>query len=115
MLQKEIKKAIVDKLDEWIKFKGLLETVDSLAFSAALSGLDSGLLDKINEQYHNIINEILEAAFVNEDYETAKDKMAILLADTVTTPIVDGTAEEIQLYESVLNVIHSVIEYYFNK
>ena len=115
MLQKEVKKAIVGKLDEWIKFKGLLETVDSLAFSAALSGLDAGLLDKINEQYHNIINEILYAAFVDEDYETAKDKMAILLADTVSTPIVDGTAEEIQMYESVLNVIHSVIDYFISQ
>ena len=111
MLQKEVKKAIVDKLDDWIKFKGLLETVDSLAFSAALSGLDAGLLSKINVQYHNIINEILAAAFIDEDYETAKDKFAILLADTVTTPLIDGTPEEVAMYESVLNVIHSVIEY----
>ena len=109
MLTKENKTTIISFLDELIELGGIWELVDGLAIGMALTAFDNKMLEKINPIYHNVINEII-THIVAEEYDTAKDKTAILLADVIKTPFVDGTAEEITLYNQILGTIMAVIE-----
>ena len=109
MLTKENKTALTTFIDDLIEFNGILEMIDGLAIGAALTALDNKVFDEINPVYHNVINEIVSHIFA-EEYEPAKDKLSILLADVITTPFVDGTAEEIALYNQVLTTLLAIVE-----
>ena len=109
MLTKENKTAITVFLDNLKDWGGILEMVDGFAIGITLTAIDKKGLDQINPVYHNVINEII-AHLINEEYIEAKQKLAILLANVITTPFVDGTAEENAMYLQILNAIHAIIE-----
>lgn len=110
MLTKENKKAIDELLDKLTPFKGILEIALDLALPIGVSQLDSRLLDKIKPEYHNIINEIIAHSLIEKDYAQAKAKLSVLLSEVVTTPLVDGTAEEVATYQSLLDFLQIIIE-----
>ena len=115
MLTNEVKGAIKEKLDDLIVLKGIAETIDGIAIGLLLNLADNALFDKINPIYQNIINEILEAIFVDEDYDLAVEKTSVLLADVITTPLVDGTPQEIDVYHSFLTLLKNVLENILSK
>ncbi len=110
MLTKENKKAIDELLDKLTPFKGILEIALDLALPIGVSQLDGRLLDKIKPEYHNIINEIIAHSLIEKDYAQAKAKLSVLLSEVVTTPLVDGTAEEVATYQSLLDFLQIIIE-----
>ena len=107
MLTKKNKNNLTTWIDKLAKFNGIIETIDGFVIGLIISALDKGVFDKINEQYHNVINEVLEHLFA-EEYDQANDKLSILLADIINTPIIDGTAEEITVYNNLLKLLQSV-------
>ncbi len=110
MLTKENKKAIDELLDKLTPLKGILEIALDLALPIGVSQLDGRLLDKIKPEYHNIINEIIAHSLIEKDYAQAKAKLSVLLSEVVTTPLVDGTAEEVATYQSLLDFLQIIIE-----
>ena len=115
MLTSEVKSAIKEKLDDLIVLKGIAETIDGIAIGLLLNLADNALFDKINPIYQNIINEILEAIFIDKDYDLAIDKTSILLSDVVKTPLIDGTPQEIEVYHSFLMLLKNVLENILSK
>jgi hypothetical protein len=109
MLTDKVEKAVKQFLDDVVPLHGIAETLSDLGISIGVPQLDNRLLDKINPKYHNIINEILEHALIEKDYDTAANKLSVLLAEAVDTPIIDGTPEEQQTYLTALQLIKAVI------
>jgi hypothetical protein len=115
MLTKENEKAIYELLDVLTPFSGLLEFGTDLAIPLGVSQLDKRVLDKINIQYHPIINEIISAILIQKDYELAKQKTAELLTQLIDTPLIDGTPDELIAYDGLLDFLQIVIEGLLNK
>lgn len=109
MLTKENKTGITNFFDNLKDWGGILEMIDGFAIGLTLTAIDKKGLDQINPVYHNVINEII-AHFLIKEYIEAKQKSAILLANVINTPLIDGTAEENAMYLQILNAIHAIIE-----
>lgn len=114
MLTKENLQNTKDFLAGLIEVGGIYKMLSDIGINIGVNQIDKQLLDKINPIYHNVINEILAHLF-DGDYESAIDKTAILLADVVKTPLVDGTPEEIEVYHQFLTLLKVTIEYFVAK
>ncbi len=109
MLTKENKKAIVENLDALIKLNGVMEVIDGPALSLGIGYLDSGVLSKINAAYHDRINEAIRLGLIEKQYEEALDEVSSVLADAIDTPLIDGTPEENEAYQSLLQLLYNVL------
>lgn len=109
MLSEKLKDAMKVTVDGWIDLKGWAEALDGWVIGMLINLLDTGLLDKIKLEYQNILNEILEAIFIDKDYDMAVQKLSILLTDAIKTPLVDGTPAEQSLYFNTLNTLKTAL------
>jgi len=109
MLTDANNKAIDKLLDTLTPFSGIVEILTDIALPIGVDQLDRRLLDKINPIYHNVINEIISHLLIDEDYELAKDKLAVLFSQIIDTPLVDGTAEEVESYNKLLDLIQIIV------
>lgn len=109
MLSEKLKDAMKVTVDGWIDLKGWAEALDGWVIGMLINLLDTGLLDKIKLEYQNILNEILEAIFIDKDYDMAVQKLSILLTDAIKTPLVDDTPAEQSLYFNTLNTLKTAL------
>ena len=109
MLTEQNEKAVKKFFDDVIPLHGVAETLTDLGISIGVPQLDNRLLDKINPIYHNIINEIITHALIDLDYDKAIAKLSILLSNVVKTPLIDGTPQEQETYNSALQLLKTVL------
>ena len=109
MLTKENEKAVEQLIDDLIVLSGIWESLSDLGIKIGVGQLDKQVFDKINPIYENVVNEIITASLIDKDYDLAIDKLSVLLADVVNTPLVDGTPEEIALYHNGLDFIKTLL------
>jgi len=108
----KINKATISNLAGWldnlIKLKGLAEQLDGLAIKTGLNLLNNKYGDLIPDSLTTPIEEIIND-IVDGNIDSAKEKLSNLLADIIKTPLIDGTEDEIEAYQTFITIIEQVI------
>ncbi len=101
-ISKSTLKEISKGLDKLIKWKKVWEEkIDGVAISFALNVLNNKFGDNIPDSYNPVIDELVKD-LTAEDYAEAEKKIGSLLAELIKTPLIDGTPEEVQAYQTVV-------------
>jgi len=108
----KINKTTINNLAGWldniIKLKGLAEQLDGLAIKTGLNLLHNKYGDMIPDSLTTPIEDIINDV-VDGNMESAKEKLSNLLADIIKTPLIDGTEDEIEAYQTLITVIEQMI------
>lgn len=85
MLTKENIKGLASLVDDAIKFKNpILEAIDGPTIKGVVTLVDNQLFDKIPEEYHQNINEMV-SEILEKDYEQAVTELMELISQILTT------------------------------
>lgn len=110
VISKENRKKFSDFLDKIVKLKNpILESVDGWVFSTVVSALDDNFLSKVKPEFHPLIDRLF-GEVGDEDYKTAAGTLGEILALAIKTPLVDGTASEVEMYKKVFELIATLIQ-----
>lgn len=111
ILTKEKRDALVDKIDELIKFPAWVEMWDGAVMKAALKWLDESYGDKVPEEFKDDINSIVDF-FIAGDYENiVLVATPQFLDQIINIPGLDEETED-QLMAVLVKAIFEIIKYY---
>jgi len=105
---------LADWLDDLIKLNGLVEQFDGFAIKTALGFINNKFGDNIPDELtpaiEGIVNDIVDG-----NYEAAEEKLAKAVAELINTPLIDGTDDEIEAYETIITAIDTVVRGWIEK
>jgi len=107
-LSKELLGRLADWLDDLIKAKGIVETLDGFLIKQALNLINNQWVVKLPEETVGVIEQVL-TAILDMDYDLAAESLGELLAELIDTPLIDGTEEEVEVYQKTLQLIADLI------
>lgn len=107
-LSKELLKKVADFGDKLIKAKGLVESVDGFLIYQGLNLVNNKWVVKLPEETV-IAMEATLGDIIDGDYDKAADSLGALLAELIDTPLIDGTEEELQIYQQTLKLLLDLI------
>ncbi len=99
-------------LDDLTTFHGFLEAVDGTVYRIILNILNNKFGGEIPDNLNALIDNML-TAIENGNWELAEKEMADFLAGIIDTPWIDGTKEEIQVYETFMEELGKLIQRFF--
>ncbi len=101
-------KLLAQLADERVHWKNpIMEKLDGKLFLVFIRILDNNLLEKIPEEWQNLIEPIIEAA-LDREWEQAADLIAIFTAEMVDLSFLDEKSE-ILLFNSILSLVFGLI------
>jgi hypothetical protein len=100
---------LADWLDNLIKLKGLAEQLDGFAIKTGMNLLNNKYGDLIPDSITPVIEEIINDV-VDGNIESAKEKLSNLFAEIIKTPLIDGTEDEIEAYQTIISVVEQLIK-----
>jgi hypothetical protein len=114
----KIKKEIINSLGTYIDDKIPLgqpwESLDGMAIKLALNTLNNRFGPMIPDELTPKIEELITAV-VAENWDQVEVTVAIALAEIITTPLIDGTEEEIAAYTLIIQSISTLIQGWLKK
>ena len=108
ILTSEQEKALAVKLDDAIKFKGLLEIVDGYFLKGIITIVDDEFINKLDP---DIISKLrlLATSCIDEDVNLAGELVGDILNDLIDIPMLDETSEGL-LFKGAINLIIGAVQ-----
>ena len=108
ILTSELESKLATMLDDVVKLKGILETVDGLAFKIAITAIDNNVADKIPEPYKSILASLLIEILEEKDYPAACQLASDFLDELVDIPGIDDPTEKM-IFTGIFTVIAGLL------
>jgi hypothetical protein len=114
----KIKKEVINNLANWIDEKivlgGIWEMADGPAIRMALNAANNNFGAKIPDDLTNDVETLIND-IVAENWAAVENNVAIVMAELINTPLIDGTEEEIEAYKLAVSAISNLIQGWLNK
>ncbi len=107
-ISKEKINELADWLDEIVELKGLTEQFDGFMFSIALKFLNNRFGEQIPDTLTPVIEQFIDD-LTSENYEGAEKTVAEIMAELINTPLIDGTDEEVEAYQTIISGIDQFV------
>ena len=108
ILSSKLESRLAQMLDNIVKLKGVLETVDGVAFKIAISAIDNNIGDKIPEPYKSTITKMLTEILEEKDYATACQLASDLIDTLIDIPGIDDPTEKM-IFTGIFTVIAGLL------
>jgi len=93
ILTEKMEIELSNSLDNLVKLKGILESVDGIAFKMVITIIDNNIAEKIPSPYKETLAVLLIDIFEDKDYNAAAEKAAVFVDGLVDIPGLDDPTE----------------------
>jgi hypothetical protein len=107
LLTAEQEKVLAELLDEAIKFNGLLETMDGIAFKLIIKTVDDNFAEKIPAEWQSPLEPLIDKV-IEQDWAAAGELAAELLDAKIDIPGLDDASEE-AIFKGAISMILGAI------
>lgn len=111
VISKELDSALDDIIKKSLSgvTEKLLVLVDGAVIKSVLNGLNNKFGDKIPDAANHVIDK-LAADLKSGNFEDVKKALDKFLANEIKTPFIDGTPEELALYNSLTTFLVNLLK-----